>query len=69
MKVTVMLIVIGALGTVIKVRVRGQHYWDRPEYWEMSQTFKETYSHLNSCKKPSANAGVKISQKRKKKKW
>ena len=71
-------IVIGALGTVTNGLVQGredlekedewrpyqqQHYLDRPEYWEESWRLEKTCCHSNSSEKPSANAGVKNSQK------
>ena len=80
MKVTVIQIVFGALRTVTKELVPGletwkledewrpsklQHYKDRPEYWEKSRKLEETWCHSNSSEKPSANAGVKNSQKSK----
>ena len=63
MKVTIILIVIGDLGTVTKGLVQGleeleitggvetsklQHFWYRPEYWEESWRLKETCYHSNS---------------------
>ena len=74
MKVTVIQIVIGALGTVTKGLVQGLedleimgqwrlskllHYWDRPEYWEESWRLEETCCHSNSSERPSADADVK----------
>ena len=62
MKVVVILIIIGVLGTVTKGLENGlevfeigkpsslQHCWDRPEYSEVSRRPEETYCH---------NAGVK----------
>ena len=74
MKVTIISIVIGTLGTVTKgllkqpknMEITGrvktsklQHYWDRPEYWKESWRLGETCCHSNSCEKPSANASMK----------
>ena len=52
MKVTIILIVIGAFGTVTKGLLKGledewrpsklQHYWERSEYWEESWRLEET---------------------------
>ena len=76
MKVMIIPIVIGALGTVTTGLLQELenldewrpskllHYWDRPEYWEESLRLEETCCHSNSSEKPSANAGVKNSQKR-----
>ena len=73
MKVTVIPIMIGALGTVIKGLIQGlddleitrrsklQYYWDRPEYWEESRRLEET-CHSYSNEIPSANTDVKNSQ-------
>ena len=41
---------------------RLQHYQNWSEYWEEFWRLEETYSHSNSFKRPSANAGVKNSQ-------
>ena len=40
-----------------------KYYWDWPVYIEESWRLEETCCHLNSCEKPSANAGVKKSRK------
>ena len=73
MKVTMVLIVIGAFGTVTKGLLksledlklafewRQQHYWRRPEYWEESWRLKETCCQSISSERPSANADVKNS--------
>ena len=73
-------IVFSALGTVTKGLVQGVEdlevrsrvetiqttvYQDRPEYWKVSKRLEETCYNSNSIKKPSANAGVKNSQKSK----
>ena len=75
MKVTVIPIVVSALGTVTKWLVKGLeyleikgpskllHYWDRPEYWEESWKLEETCCHSNSSKTPSANVDVKNSER------
>ena len=51
MKMTVIPIVIGALGTVTKWLVKGppqlQYYWNQPEYWEESWRLEETCCHSN----------------------
>ena len=78
MKVTVIPIVIGALGTVSKGLVKGL---EDLEIWEQRETIKTaallighnieksprdsgvTYCHLDSVEKPPINAGVKNSQK------
>ena len=72
MKVTLIPIVIGVLGTVTKGWIKGiedmerrgrggksklQNCRDRQEFWRL----EETYSHLNSSGRPSANAGGKNS--------
>ena len=75
MKGTVILIEIGALGTITKGLVQGQEdleimervepsCWDLPEYWEESWRFEKTCCHSDYGEKTSANAGVKISQRR-----
>ena len=73
MKVMVMLVVFGALGTITKIlvqglkdlEIRGQaetiHCWGPPEYWEDSWRFEVT-CHSDSNEKPSANTCVKNSQ-------
>ena len=60
MRVIMITILIGALGTVPKglkrgleeLEIRGRidtiHYWDRPEYWEESCRLEETCYLLNS---------------------
>ena len=66
MKVTLIPIVIGALGTVTKellkrqedLEIKGQHYWHWPEYWEESWSLEETCCHSNFSSRPSANARV-----------
>ena len=75
MQVTIILIVIGAFGTVTKGLLKGledlevgrpsklQHYWERPEYWEKSWRLEETCCHSNSSERPSANADVKNSKR------
>ena len=72
MKVTIIPVVIGALGTVTKGLKRDwrawkwqgkwrlsklQHYWDQPEYREESWRLEETCCHSNSSERPPA--GVK----------
>ena len=79
-KVTVIQIVIGALGTGTKFLLKEledleiedmwkssklQHCWDRLEYWEESRRPKESWYHSDSSEKPPANAGMKNSQKSK----
>ena len=74
MKVTIILIVIGAFGTVTKGLLKGledlevgarveiykqQHYWKRPEYWEESWRLEETCCHSISSERTSAYADVK----------
>ena len=72
MKVTIIPIVIGAFGTVTKgllkdledLEVVGwvwQHYWERPEYWEVSWKPEETCCHSDSSEEPSPNTDVKNS--------
>ncbi len=75
MKVTVIPIVIGALGTVTKRLVEGRDDLKIREPIETIQTtalfrstgilrrVQETCCHSDSSGKPSANVGVKISQK------
>ena len=77
MKVAIVLIVIGAFGSITKGLLKGledlevdgraetskwQHYWERPEYWEESWRLEETCSHSNSSEKPSANSDAKNSK-------
>ena len=74
MKVTIIEIVIGALGTVTKGLIKGLqelekeddwrpskqlHYWDQPESSETSWRLERTCSHSNLCERPSANTDVK----------
>ena len=70
MRVTMIPIVIGALGTVLKDLERGlkeleiggqlkQHCWDSPEYWEKYWRPKGTCCNSDSTERTSANAGVK----------
>ena len=77
MKVTIILIVIGAFGTVTKGLLKGledleaggrlgrpskqQHYWKRLEYWEEFWRLEETCCHSISSERPSVNADVKNS--------
>ena len=70
MKVTVILIVIGALGTVTKGMVQEQEDLEitgqvetvqTTEYGEELWRLVETCCHSNSSEKPSANTGVKNS--------
>ena len=76
MKVTIIPIVIGALGTGTKKISKRleewklaaewrqsiiQHYCEMPEYWEESCKLKETCCHSNSIESPSAIADVKNS--------
>ena len=76
-ELTIVPIVIGALGTVTKGLLKGlenlevggrvetiqwQHCWGRPEYWDESWRLEETCCHSNSSKKPSANTDVKNSK-------
>ena len=73
MKVTIISIVIGALGTVTKGLVQGLedewrpskllHYSDRLEYREESWRLKETCCHLDFSERPSANADGKTLNK------
>ena len=74
MQVPIKPIVIGAFGTVTKGLLKVLenfdewrpskllHYWELPEYWEMSWRLEETCCHSNSCEKPSAIADVKNSK-------
>ena len=68
MKVTIIPIVIGALGTVTKGLIQGLedlewrpskqlHYWGRPEYWDESWRLEKTFYQT-----PSSNAGMKNAQ-------
>ena len=73
MKVTIIPIGIGALGTVTngflngleewelvnKCRPSKQHYWEQPEYREETLRLKEPCCHSNSSERQSANADVK----------
>ena len=76
MKVTIVPIVIGALGTVTKgllkvledLEVGGRvetiqttAFWGRPEYWDESWRLEDNCCHSNSSEKPSANTDVKNS--------
>ena len=75
-KVTIIPIVIGALGTVTKGLLKGPedlekedawrttkllHYWNRPEYWEESWRLAETCCLSNFSERPSVNADEKDS--------
>ena len=74
MKVTIILIVIGAFGTITKGLLKGLeladewrpskplHYCERPEYWEESWRLEETCCHSNSSERPSANTDEKNSE-------
>ena len=77
MKVTIIPIVIGAFGTVTKGLIKRLedlkkqkewrpskllHYWERPEYWEVSWRLGDTCCLSDSCERPSASANVKNSQ-------
>ena len=46
---------------------RLQHYWNRSKYLKVSWRLEETCYHLNSNKRPSANASVKTLLEKKKK--
>ena len=76
MKVTIVPIVIGALGTVTKGLLKGLEDLEvggrvetiqttallrTAEYWVESWRLKETCGHSNSSEKPSANTDVKNS--------
>ena len=71
MKVTIVPILIGALGTITKGGLESwrtgrelskrQHCWERTESWDDSRTVEETCCHSDSREKSSANADVKIS--------
>ena len=74
MKVTVLPFVIGALRTIPKgfakrlkdLEIRGKvETIKTTEYWEESWRLEETCCHSNFNEKPSANAGVKNSQRSK----
>ena len=79
MQVTIILIVIGTFGTVIKGLLKGvedlevggrvetklQHYWERPEYREESWRLEEICCHSNSSERPSASTDVKNSNEQK----
>ena len=73
MKVTAIPIVIGVLGTVTKELAQGLEDWSRVNHpknciIEIAQSTEswvlEETCHSNFSEKPSANAGVKNSQKR-----
>ena len=74
MKVTIVLIVLGAFGTITKGLLKGLehlevvgewrpskllHFWEQPEYIEESWRLEETCCHSSSCERPSAGADVK----------
>ena len=76
MKVTIILIVIGAFVTVTKGLLKGledlkvggrvetirtTYYWKRPVYWEESWRLEETCCHSISSERPSDVADVKNS--------
>ena len=73
-RVTVIPIVNGALGTILKGLEKGleeleigeplklSHCWNRPEYWEESRRSEETCYRSGSTERPSANVSVKNSQ-------
>ena len=73
MKVTIISIIIGALGTVTKRFIKELEdlekkdewrpsklllYWDQQEYWEESWRLEETYNRSNFSKRPSTNADM-----------
>ena len=75
MKVTIIPIVIGAFGTVIKGLLKRledleaggrpskqQHYWERPEYLEESWRLEETCCSSKYSERPSTNTDEKNSQ-------
>ena len=75
MKMTVISIVIGVLGTILKRLIKKswksederrpsklEHCWDRLEYWAESCKLEETCCLSDSSGKPFANAGVKNPQ-------
>ena len=74
MKLIVITIVVGALITVTKGfgqkledewrPSKQKHCWHWPEYWWESRRLEETCCYNHYSEKPSANAGVKNSQKR-----
>ena len=68
MKVTIVPIVIGALGTITKGLLKGLadsevggrvETIQMTESWDESWRLEEIYYHSNSSEKPSANADVK----------
>ena len=73
MKVTIIPIEIGAIGTVTKGLLKGlkdewspsklQHYWERPEHWGESWRLEEICCHSNSIERPSAKTDVKNSRR------
>ena len=72
MKVTVIPIVIGVLGTVTKESPENggpgdedEYCWYRSEYWDESRRLEEICCHSNFSEKASANTGVKDSEKSK----
>ena len=77
MIVTIVPILFGAFGTITKRLLKAwwtwkladgwrlckwQHYWERPEYLEVSWRLEEICCHSNSNEKPSANTDVKSSK-------
>ena len=77
MRVTVIPVVTGVLGTVPKSLERGlekfeiwgqsrqsklQHCWERPEYWEESWRLEEICCHSDITESPSTNADVRNSK-------
>ena len=77
MQVTIVLIVIGAFGTITKGLLKGledlevggrvrlskwQHCWERPESWNESWRLEETYCHSNFSEKQSDNTDGKNSK-------
>ena len=75
MKVSMIPFVVGALGTIPRGLIKGLedletwrqvmniHCKDWPEWWEESWRFEETCCHLDSSERPSANVGLKNSQR------
>ena len=78
LKVTIILIVIGAFRTVTKELLKDwrtwklvdewrpfklQDYWEQPEYWEGLWRHEETCCFSNSSEKPSATTDVKNYQR------
>ena len=70
-RVMVILIVLGAFGTVskwVEKRVEESkpskllHWWDQPEYSDESRRSEETYCYSDSSESPPANASVKNTQ-------